>query len=240
MITTTLLDEAKHPWADLPKHAFLERMRAGTLDPAAFTRWLAQDYLFVVDFTKLMAHLFSLAPRRDHAMLLAGFGAIADELQWFESHLTSRGHPLPSPTHTSLATTPGALNPAALPGDACVAFCNWMVARNDAASTAADVRSAYRMLLVAFWAMEHAYNIAWGSLKHQSGVSAAYAEYVDRWTNPAFSAYVDDLRAAVDREFAEAGVTPGSDEWVAAHQVVADVVRLERDFWSMCLGANDQ
>ena len=53
----------------------------------------------------------------------------------------------------------------------------------------------------------------------------AYAELVEHWTTPGFAAYVDDLGAAADR----AG---GAEE-----ALVAEVLRLEADFWAMAVAA---
>lgn len=48
-------DAAGDAWPDYTRHAFVEGMRDGTLPRAAFLRYLVQDYLFLVHFSRAWA-----------------------------------------------------------------------------------------------------------------------------------------------------------------------------------------
>ncbi len=50
-------------WRAATHHAFLDEVRDGTLAPAAFARWLCQDYHFAVALTRTEARALACAPR---------------------------------------------------------------------------------------------------------------------------------------------------------------------------------
>jgi thiaminase/transcriptional activator TenA len=48
MTTRELIADDRELWHAATHHPFLDGVRDGTLDPAAFSRWLAQDYHFAL------------------------------------------------------------------------------------------------------------------------------------------------------------------------------------------------
>ncbi|OKL42950.1 thiaminase II [Pseudovibrio exalbescens] len=50
-----LKDAAAGSWRDYTHHEFVEKMAAGTLPHDAFRRYLLQDYLFLIDFSRAYA-----------------------------------------------------------------------------------------------------------------------------------------------------------------------------------------
>src|SRR6056297_3971415 len=50
-----LRDAAGTVWADYTRHAFVERLRDGTLPREAFLGYLVQDYVFLIHFSRAWA-----------------------------------------------------------------------------------------------------------------------------------------------------------------------------------------
>src|SRR6266568_130575 len=76
----------RHPdaWRAATRHPFLDAVRDGTLDPRAFTTWLAQDYIFATDELTVQAPLIPSAPRSAQNLLIRNLAALDAELTWFE------------------------------------------------------------------------------------------------------------------------------------------------------------
>ena len=66
-----LLQQHAQDWREATAHPFLEQCKSGTIKPAQFNTWLAQDYLFVVDFTRMVARVLASAPA-EHMAFNAG------------------------------------------------------------------------------------------------------------------------------------------------------------------------
>jgi thiaminase/transcriptional activator TenA len=97
--TAALVRKAGPLWSEATHSRFLEALSAGTLPPAAFQRWLAQDYLFAQELIVFQAILVAKAPRDCHKPLISGLVALDNELEWFGSHvrlndLDLRPHPI--------------------------------------------------------------------------------------------------------------------------------------------------
>ncbi len=78
--------------------------------------------------------------------------------------------------------------------------------------------------MIATWAIERAYLEAWQSALPGQPI---YREYIERWTNPGFASFVDELERAAARAL-ESG---GADK--EAEAAFLEVAALERDFWDM-------
>ena len=63
-------DAAGEAWQDYTHHAFVEGMRDGTLPPEAFLRYLVQDYLFLVHFSRAWALAVTKAETLDEMRAL--------------------------------------------------------------------------------------------------------------------------------------------------------------------------
>ncbi|HKA09640.1 MAG TPA: TenA family transcriptional regulator [Candidatus Dormibacteraeota bacterium] len=75
--------------------------------------------------------------------------------------------------------------------------------------------------ITALWALERAYLEAW---RGAAPGAAEYREFIEHWTAPAFARYVAGLEV-------HATDSPGTEAaWLR-------IVRLEREFWNMALGA---
>ncbi len=180
-------------WALGTTAAFLDAVGDGSLPEEAFDRWLVQDYLFVQGFTDFAAVVAGRTPRPGQSLIIGGLAALDAELGWFEGHASARGLDLASEPHPT-----------------CRRYVDFLLA--GAYSRPIEVA------LAIFYGVEVAYTVAWGKLRP----SGPYAEFIDRWTNPDFSAYVRELK-----KLADAHPHP--------HQQTAfnEVMRHEHDFWRM-------
>ena len=79
-----MFERHQSAWLSAFNHAFLRECKHGTISKQQFDAWLAQDYLFVREFTRLAATLLTRAPYADFDVLLGGLVALRDELSWFQ------------------------------------------------------------------------------------------------------------------------------------------------------------
>jgi thiaminase/transcriptional activator TenA len=179
-------------WSAATRHPFLDAVRDGAITDSAFDRWLAQDVLFVGDLLAFQARLLARAPRAAQAVLAGGCVALVAELDWFEEQAARRGIDL----------TQGPL-PATL------AY-RELLQRLDAIP--------YEAAVTALWVLERVYLLAWTSAASDA---SPFGEFVEHWTTPAFSDYVDAL-----------GVLAVPDRH---DELVADVLAHEVAFWDMAL-----
>jgi hypothetical protein len=96
MATTTTMDALRRQHAAdfalaTRDHAFLKDVGAGTITPARFNTWLAQDYLFVRAFGRMLAATIARCPDSDLLTLIGGLAAIDAELNWFIAKAKERG-----------------------------------------------------------------------------------------------------------------------------------------------------
>src|SRR5262245_1290397 len=88
---SAVLERCADEWRAATRHAFLDSVRDGSLDPHTFDLWLAQDYLYVADLLGFPARLLARAPGAGQAVLAAGLVGLERELGWFEGHAVQRG-----------------------------------------------------------------------------------------------------------------------------------------------------
>jgi len=188
-----LVSNAGNLWREGTEAKFLDSIRDGSLPPEAFQRWLVQDYLFAKGLTTFQAIAAARAPRSAQKVLIAGLGAMDAELEWFEQLAEERSLDLSAPHHRT-----------------CQRYVDYLIA------------SAYtkppEVLLAILFGVEVAYLCGWSALD----ASGPYAEFIIRWSNEHFLAYVHQLH--------EACVTHPHD---LQQSEFNDVLRHERDFWKM-------
>ena len=153
-------------WTAAIRHPFLDAVREGTIAPAAFDRWLAQDVVFVGDLLAFQARLLARAPRQAQAVLAGGCVALVAELDWFDGLAVRRGIDLGQP-----------------PLPATLAY-RELLLRLDA--------EPYDAAVTALWVLERVYLLAWASA---ASSTSPFGEYVDHWTDPGFAHYVEGLGA---------------------------------------------
>lgn len=164
-----ILDRHQPAWNAAIRHPFLDACQTGTIKTEQFNTWLAQDYLFVLEFTRMAARLVIQAPTADLDGVLGGLGALRDELSWFRAKAAERWLSL------EVGRQP-----------ICQAYCDFMSRLGD---------ESYAVQATAFWAIEAVYNRAW---QLPEPVAEPYREFADRWGNPEFTAYVELLERQAD------------------------------------------
>lgn len=169
-----LISDNPVAWEYATKHPFLDECRSGTIKPNQFNTWLVQDYLFVIEFTRMAAHLVTIAPLEHFDVLLGGLSALKDELNWFREKARSRS-----------------LNLATAPQETCELYCRFMTELRE---------DTYAVQAVAFWAIELAYNQAW---QLPGPMVQPYDEFADRWGNVEFTEYVKLLEMQANEVLAD-------------------------------------
>lgn len=160
------------------QHPFLVGVRQGTLPKEAFSRWLAQDYLFVGDLLRFQALLLAQAPRGDQRVLAGGLVALEAELGWFEKEALGLGASLSVPWH------PDAFR--------YVGFLEYL----------SGMGYPYRIL--ALWGLEVVYLEGWSGA---IGGPEPYASFALHWSEPAYKGYVEELERSADRAFRGIGLS---------------------------------
>jgi thiaminase/transcriptional activator TenA len=163
-----LLQNHPQAWREATVHPFLEQCRLGTIQQQQFNTWLVQDYLFVVDFTRMVGRILHSAPVAHFDVILGGLSALKDELSWFKEKAAERKLDL----NTQKQLT-------------CKEYCDYMY------SIAA---MPYSVQATALWTIEFAYNQGWQLV----GVIPPYTEFSERWGNPGFTEYVKLLEQQAD------------------------------------------
>ncbi len=164
-----LLETYEHAWQSATHHPFLEQCKSGTIKPVQFNTWLVQDYLFVIEFTRMVARLLAAAPVSHFDTILGGLAALKDELNWFRAKASERNLKLDIPKQQTNQR-----------------YCQFMTTLAIA---------PYVIQATAFWAIELAYNQAW---QIHSPMVEPYHEFADRWGNPEFTVYVNLLEKQAD------------------------------------------
>ncbi len=171
----SLLSAHSEEWQSATIHPFLQKCQQGTIASHQFNTWLVQDYLFVIEFTRMAARLLSVAPTAHFVTLLSGLEALKDELLWFEAKASDRS--------LTLSTSPQ---------PTCESYRQFM---------SALANQSYAVQATAFWAIELAYNQGW---QCHSPMAEPYAEFADRWGNPGFTDYVKMLEKQADSALSSA------------------------------------
>lgn len=190
MTTRELIAADAELWHSATHHPFLDGVRDGTLDPAAFSRWLVQDYRFALGLTAAEGRYLAHAPRKDLEILAQGIQAMVAELAWFESKAAERGLDLSAPLHPTAR-----------------AYVDYLQA---------ITHEPYAVQLTALWALERAYLEGWRTALPGA---PAYRGYVEHWTNPTYAAWVDALERATNRVLADgAGRAREAFRWIARYE----------------------
>jgi thiaminase len=190
MRTTDLIASDAELWRAATHHPFLDGVRDGQLDPAAFSRWLVQDHHFALALTRAEARYLANAPSQDFEILARGLESMVAELAWFEKKAQEASLELAVPIHPSAR-----------------AYVDYLQA---------ITYQPYAVQLTALWALERAYLDAWRTALPGA---PSYREYVEHWTNPAYAAWVAELEAAANRVLPGAGEAErGAFRWIARYE----------------------
>ncbi len=210
--TDDLYEAARAVWDAQLEHPFVRGIGDGTLDPAIFERWVRQDYLYLVEFSRVFAWAVTKADRLEsmswHASALhltlntemalhreyaARFGISKEDLEAEEMWPTTR------------------------------AYTDFLV-RTAADGDLADLVAA---LLPCAWGYVHvAERLAAGSPPSDQ----RYADWIEQYASSEFRQAADWLRAEMDR-LAENADTARRRRLTELFVLSS---RYEWRFWEMC------
>ena len=190
---SSLVRGAGSLWGEATEAEFLTAIGDGTLPEDCFRRWLEQDYLFAVGLTSFQAITAEKTPRPSHKIIIDGLVAMDQELDWFEMNSEYLNCDLETPAH-----------PAGHH------YTDFLIA--------SAYEKPFQILLAILYGVEVSYLFAWSSLKAEG----PYEEFIARWSNENFRAYVKGLHQLTIRH-----PHPGAEE------AFNEVLRHEREFWRM-------
>ena len=173
-----LLQNHQQAWDQATVHPFLEQCQSGTIKPKQFNTWLVQDYLFVIQFTRFVGSVLSSAMNEHFEVLLAGLGALREELIWFRAKAEERSLKLDTQKQST-----------------CQEYGDYL---------AQVSQMPYPVQATVLWAIELAYNQAW---QHPETMPDPYREFAERWGNAQFTDYVKMLEQQADEALAAASET---------------------------------
>lgn len=165
----TLLDKYEISWQRAIRHPFLSSCKDASIKPDQFNTWLTQDYLFVIEFTRMQARTLANAPVSHYNTLLTGLGSMKAELDWFKEKAVDRQLDLQTPMQTANQQ-----------------YCDFL---------AAQAKLPYAVQITVMWSIKLAYNQAW----QIPGIMAKpYDEFANRWGNMESTHYVFLLEEHAD------------------------------------------
>jgi len=175
---------AEPDWTTAVEHSFTERLRDGTLEDAAFRRYLVQDYAFLDSLVGAIGHALGDAPSMAAKGRLADFlGTLTDEENdYFERSFDALGVPKADRTGPSLTPTTRAFR--------------------DLLGRAAR-EGGYAETLAVLVPAEWIYR-AWAGVEDADPERFYLAKWIALHDNPAFDETVAWLRTELDREGAAA------------------------------------
>lgn len=178
----TLLAHAGPLWPQLAGHPFVVAAGDGTLDPAAFDRWIVADHFFVVGFRRFLAGLVTIAPdQRSADVLAAGLGPLQTELDLFRREAYGRQ-----------------LDLTAEPGPTTLGYTSFL---------RASLQDGYEIALTVLYGAEKAYYDAWSAVRATASRDSPYWPFVDNWSSDAFAGWVAAVARLLDPA-APAGPSP--------------------------------
>ena len=210
--TDELYQAASDIWDAQAVHPFVAGIADGTLDPDVFERWVRQDYLYLVEFSRVFAWAAARADRMEsmswyaaalhltlntemdlHRVYAARFGISAEDLDREEMWPTTR------------------------------AYTDFLV-RTSADGDLADLLAA---LLPCAWGYVH---IAGRLAASERPADQRYADWIEQYSSAEFRLAADWLRSEMDR--LAAGVSAAKRKRLRDLFVLSS--RYEWQFWEMC------
>jgi thiaminase/transcriptional activator TenA len=180
-------------WREATEAEFLSAIRDGNLPREAFQRWLVQDYSFAKGLAAFQAIAVAQAPRPAQKVLIGGLSALDAELDWFEQNAQRQALDLNAALHPT-----------------CRRYVDYLIA--------SAYTQPFEVLLAILYGVEASYLCAWSALE----ASGPHAEFINRWSNAQFVAYVRELLDVCNQYTHE-----------LQQAQFNEVLRHERDFWRM-------
>ncbi len=204
-----LLEDAAPLWKAQKSHPFVTELAAGTLDEAAFTHWVRQDYRYLLDYARLFAIAGAKArDERTMTQLLGVAHSTLDvEMDLHREFAREYGIDRKTLEQTTKAPT-------------CEAYTSFLI------------RTAYEGSLPEIAAALYPCGQGYLDIGHHAAELATaehrYTPWIEMYTSEEFAEAVAMMRDLVDR----CGERyPGAQE--AMHEAFLTSARFEHAFWEM-------
>ncbi|KQK22013.1 bifunctional TENA2 protein [Brachypodium distachyon] len=211
--TTTASWLARHRemYKRATRHPFTVSIRDGTVDLAAFKRWLGQDYMFVQEFVAFLASVLLKCCKQsessDMEIILGGLASLSDELSWFKKEAAKWSVDL-------AGVSPLSSN---------------MEYRRFLQSFG-EPEISYTVAITTFWIIETVYQDSFAfCIEEGNKTPPELLGTCQRWGSPEFKQYCQALQQITDRCLANAP----SDAVKSAEEAFLRVLDLEVGFWDM-------
>ena len=185
-------------------HPFLAGLTDGSLDDDAFSHYVVQDALYLVDFARSLAGLAVTARTAPEVAMWSRHAAGAIEVE--------------RALHETLLTEVGidpAVVPATAPAPTTRAYTSWLVATVTTGSHAEGVAA----VLPCYWI----YREVGRELARKGSPDPRFQRWIDTYADDAFDMLVEEVLAVTD-------ALPVADEQVL-HERFATAARFEWMFW---------
>jgi thiaminase/transcriptional activator TenA len=215
--TDELYEAAKAIWDAQLEHPFVRGIGDGSLDPKLFERWVRQDYLYLVEFSRIFAWA---AAKADHLESMSWYAAALDLTLNTEMRL-----------HREYAARFG------ISGEELEAESMWPTTRaytDFLVRTAADgdMADLLAALLPCAWGYVH---IAEQLAKSPRPGDQRYSDWIDQYASDEFRRASGWLRRELDR--IAAGASP--EKALRLKELFVLSSRYEWQFWEMCWAGED-
>ncbi|KAF0915424.1 hypothetical protein E2562_036276 [Oryza meyeriana var. granulata] len=193
------------------RHPFTVSIRDGTVDPAAFRRWLGQDYMFVKEFVAFLASVLLKCCRQsdgsDMEIILGGLASLSDELSWFKKEAEKWSVNLAEVSPLKSNTE----------------YCRFL-------QSFSEPEISYAVAITTFWIIETVYQDSFAfCIEEGNKTPPELLGTCQRWGSPEFKQYCQSLQRIADRCLADAP----ADAVKSAEEAFLRVLELEIGFWDM-------
>ncbi|MGH8962086.1 MAG: thiaminase II [Jatrophihabitantaceae bacterium] len=206
--TERLWSRAEPTYRAILDHPFLRGLTSGTLEPACFAYYVAQDAHYLHDYARALAVVGAKAPTHAETALFARHAA-----ETFEVEVALHGTLLPQ-----LGLDPSALH-SVPPSPTTTAYTSYLLATVHGGTFAEGVAA----VLPCYWI----YQRVGATLVQQGSPDARYQRWIDTYAGDAFATTVAEVLAVADR----AGAQLPHDEDARAARHYATTSRYEWMFW---------
>jgi thiaminase (transcriptional activator TenA) len=209
--------DAASVWEAQHEHPFVRGIGDGSLEPARFRRYVRQDYLFLIDYGRLLALACARAPRLELAERFAELAraTLLDELALHRSYAAE----------WEIAADE---LEAATPAPATRAYTDYLL-RTAALGDFAELVAA---LLPCMWAYSE---IGQRLAKRGRPENELYARWIDSYADEEFARLADWCREACDEAAGEVG-SAGRERM---RRAFVESSRHELAFWQACWEDSD-
>jgi thiaminase len=186
-------------WVDLVGHPFVVAAGDGSLPNEVFDRWLVADHWYLAVLRRFIGGLVVIAPDEYARDVLGGaFAPLQELLDEFRQEAAARGLDLDDE-----------------PGPVTLGYTSYLLS---------TLHDGYEVAATALYAAEKAHLDAWSTVRGRTRAGSPYWTFIESWTSPGYSAWVEALDALLGRAAVDAPTG-------AMYSAFGRVVRFELDFW---------